>query len=140
MTPASTDKLCGSIIEFYEKLFTWENNAAKNSGLSPQQNHTIVMVGNDGPIRMKILAEKLGVTMGTLTVMINRLEKSGYVYREKASEDGRGFNILLSDTGRKVHVEHHTHHTELARKIMIDLSQTETVDFIKTLSKINRAI
>ena len=77
------------VIQFYEKLSAWEIAVARNSGLSTQQNHTIAIVGNAGQIRMKPLAEKLGVTTGTLTVMIDRLQKADYVRRQPDPADGR---------------------------------------------------
>jgi DNA-binding MarR family transcriptional regulator len=124
----------------YEKLFSWEHGIAKNTGLSPQQNHTIEIVGSDGPLRMKPLAEKLSVTMGTLTVMIDRLEKTGYVCRQKDPEDGRGFNIMLTDKGEVVHKEHHAYHLKLAEDIISLLDPKEASGFLKALRKINRTI
>ncbi len=134
------NKLSDSIIEFYEKLYSWEHAIAKNTGLSPQQNHTIEIVGSNGPIRMKPLSEKLSVTMGTLTVMIDRLEKSGHVCRQKDPEDGRGFNILLTAKGKTIHKEHHAYHLNLAEDITSCLSQEEASGLLNSLAKINRKI
>ena len=129
-----------SIIQFYEKLFSWEQAVAKNTGLSPQQNHTIDIVGSAGPIRMKPLAEKLSITTGTLTVMIDRLEKSGYVRRRKDPEDGRGFNIVLTEKGRLVHEEHHAYHLKLAEDILSHLDTGEVHLFSQMLTKINEGM
>ena len=140
MTHHLHSRLNEAIVEFYEKLFSWENAIARNSGLSPQQNHTIEIVGSSGPIRMKPLAQKLGVTMGTLTVMINRLEKEGYVQREKDPDDGRGFNILLTEKGREVHREHHAYHLKLVEDIANPLEPEEFEQLLNIFSKINEAI
>lgn len=127
-----------TIIQFYDKLFFWEHTVAKNTGLSPQQNHTIEIVGSLSPIRMKPLADKLSVTMGTLTVMIDRLEKTGYLCRKKDPEDGRGFNIILTQKGEEIHKEHHAHHIRLAEDIISRLEPKEATDFLNILEKINR--
>lgn len=140
MRPSDQTRLSDTIIEFYDKLFSWETEVARSSGLTPQQNHTIEVVGNDGPIRMKPLAEKLSVTMGTLTVMINRLEKTRYVCREKDPSDGRGFLIVLTQKGRTIHQEHHAHHLKLAADIIHLLEPGETSRLLDTLQKINGAI
>ena len=140
MTDTPPAKLSETIIEFYEKLFSWEQATARHTGLSPQQNHTIEIVGSDGPIRMRPLAEKLGVTMGTLTVMIDRLEKTGYVVREKDPEDGRGFNIILTQKGEVTHKEHHAYHLQLAEDILSHIKREEASVFLNALSKINRII
>ena len=133
-------RLSESIIEFYEKLFSWETAVAKTSGLTPQQNHTIEIVGNDGPTRMKPLAKKLSVTMGTLTVMIDRLEKTGYVFRTKDPEDGRGFIIILTDKGQTIHHEHHAYHLKLVEDIIHLLDPKEASQLMIILQKINGAI
>ncbi|MFH2057669.1 MAG: MarR family transcriptional regulator [Pseudomonadota bacterium] len=140
MTKNKQTLLSESIIQFYEKLFSWETAVAKNSGLTPQQNHTIEIVGNDGPIRMKPLAEKLSVTMGTLTVMVDRLEKTGYVQRQKDPEDGRGFIIDLTDKGQTIHHEHHAYHLKLVEDITHLLDPDEVSSFLQTLIKINGSI
>ena len=129
-----------SIIQFYEKLSSWEHAVAKNTGLSPQQNHTIDIVGSAGPIRMKPLAEKLSITTGTLTVMIDRLEKSGYVCRQKDPEDGRGFNIVLTEKGRLIHEEHHAYHLKLAEDILSHLDTEQAKSFSGILTIINESI
>ncbi len=126
------------VIQFYEKMFSWENAIAKNSGLSPQQNHTIEIVGNEGPLRMKPLSEKLGVTTGTLTVMIDRLQKAGYVQRHNDPNDRRAFNIVLTEKGKKIHDEHHAYHHKLVEDITGCLNEAEFEQFPRILGKINK--
>jgi DNA-binding MarR family transcriptional regulator len=140
MKADSIIELSEKIVQFYEKLFSWEHGVARNTGLSPQQNHTIEIVGNEGPIRMKPLAEKLSVTTGTLTVMIDRLEKGGYVCREKDPEDGRGFNIQLTEKGKRIHTEHHEYHLNLAEEIISLLETEEATYLLRILKKINRSL
>ncbi len=137
MCPEDLHRLSDAIIQFYEKLFSWESAIAKSSGLSPQQNHTIEIVGNEGPIRMKPLSDKLGVTTGTLTVMIDRLEKAGYVERQNDPMDGRAYNVVLTNRGKEIHKEHHAYHHKLAEDISSDLDPSEVKGFIVTLEKVN---
>ncbi|WP_319548446.1 MarR family transcriptional regulator [Desulfogranum marinum] len=68
-------RLSEIIVEFYEKLSSWEDSVVRESGLTTAQANTIEIVGHAGSIKMKDLAEKLGVTTGTLTVAVDRLEK-----------------------------------------------------------------
>ena len=133
-------RLSNALIQFYEKLFSWENAVAKNSGLSPQQNHTIEIVGDEGPIRMKPLSEKLGVTTGTLTVMIDRLEKAGYVERKNDLQDRRVYYVGLTEKGLKVHNEHHAYHHKLAEDISGGLEQEQVSEFIAILEKVNEKL
>jgi DNA-binding MarR family transcriptional regulator len=133
-------ELSESIIQFYEKIHSWELGVARNNGLSVQQNHTIEIVGSSGPIRMKPLAEKLSVTMGTLTVMVDRLEKSGYLIRQKDPDDARGFNIVLTSKGHGIHDEHHAYHLKLAEDITSHLDDEQTNGFLNTIKTLNEVL
>ncbi len=76
MTDQRQNDLSQMIIEFYDKISSWEHEVVKKSGLSPAQMHAIEIVGHHQKLRMKELAEKMGgITTGTLTVMVDRLEK-----------------------------------------------------------------
>ena len=132
--------LSDAIVQFYEKIFSWEHGIARNTGLSPQQLHTIEIVGSNGPIRMKPLAEKLSITTGTLTVMVNRLEKGEYLYRKKDPQDGRGFNILLTGKGKAVYKRHHDYHQKLTEEITGLLEPSETKHLLSILTKINKLV
>ena len=46
------------IVEFYEKLSSWEDSVVRDSGLSTAQAHTIEIVGHAGPIKMKDLPKR----------------------------------------------------------------------------------
>ena len=67
--------LARNIVEFYEKLSSWEHEVVRGSDLTPNQMHAIEIVGHEKSLRMKELAERLGVTTGTLTVTVDRLEQ-----------------------------------------------------------------
>ena len=84
-----TAKLSHQLIELYERLSSWEQDVVKNSGLSTHQMHTIEIVGHSGSLRMKDLAQKMGVTTGTLTVMVDRLEQQDILHRQAHETDRR---------------------------------------------------
>ncbi len=133
-------QLSEALIQFYEKFSAWEVAVAKSSGLSTQQHHTIAIVGSAGRIRMKPLAEKLGVTTGTLTVMVDRLQKGKFVERQTDPTDGRAFNVILTKTGEAIFKEHHTFHENLTSDIVGCLDSVEQEHFTNILKKINTAV
>lgn len=117
--------LSNRIVEFYELLSSWEQEVIKDSDLSLQQMHTIEVIGNNEMIQMKSLADKLHISMGTLTVMIYRLEKMSLVKREKNPEDGRSFIIRLTEKGELHFKEHHNHHATLISELLFDFNDDE---------------
>lgn len=131
-----TAKLSHQLIELYERLSSWEQDVVKSSGLSTPQMHTIEIVGHSGSLRMKDLAKKMGVTTGTLTVMIDRLEQQGLLKRTPHETDRRSFLIALTEKGQKLFVEHHQYHLHLTEEITATLSKEEQAQLSSALEKI----
>lgn len=125
-----------TIVEFYEKLSSWEQEVVKDTGITVPQMHVIEVLGNCGPIRMKDLAEKLGVVMGTLTVMIKRLSKLNMVIRKENPDDLRSFHVMLTEEGTMLYEEHHKHHLLLAEEISTHLTEDEQIQFNMLLIKV----
>jgi len=131
-------RLSGQLVELYEKLSSWEQAVVKNSGLSTAQMHTIEIIGHgDGtPLRMKDLAKKMGVTTGTLTVMIDRLEQQGLLQRTPHETDRRSYLIALTEKGQGLFAEHHQYHLRLTEEITATLSPAERTLLSAFLEKI----
>ena len=127
----SLEKLSHQLAEFYDKMASWEHSIVKDSGLSPTQIHTVEIIGHNRDMRMKELAERLGVTTGTLTVGVDKLEKLGLVERKPHETDRRSWLIVLTDEGKKMYEQHHKFHQQFTNEISRDL----TVEQIKTLTE-----
>ncbi len=89
--------LSQQIIEFYDKISSWEQEVVKESGLTPTQMHAIEIIGHAEEIRMKELSEQMGLTTGTITVMVDGLEKQGAVQRKRHEVDKRSILVVLTD-------------------------------------------
>ena len=89
-------ELARNIVEFYERLSSWEHAVVKGSDLTPGQMHAIEIIGHEKSLRMKELAEKLGVTTGTLTVTVDRLERKGLIERRPHETDRRSYRVRLT--------------------------------------------
>ena len=128
------------IVEFYEKMSAWEDSVVRDSGLTTAQNHTIEILGHTGAIKMKELANKIGVTTGTLTVGIDRLEKKQLLRRVPHESDRRSYLIELTEEGKKIHQQHHQHHIRLTQELVADLSEEEQSTFFTLIQKVLKNI
>ena len=128
-------KLSNVIVEFYEKLSNWENAIVEGSGYSLPQMHAIEILGINGPLKMKNLSEKIGITTGTLTVTIDKLEKKGVVVRKANPEDRRSYVIELTEQGQKLHQEHSNYHLKLTEECISDFSDNEKKLFYDSIKK-----
>lgn len=131
------DNLTHLVITFYEKISCWECSAVRGSGLTPAQMHAIEIIGQEKSLRMKDLALKLGVTTGTLTVTVDKLESLGYLVRRQHEKDRRSLKVLLTPKGRRHFAKHLQDHRTLSEEIVADLSAEEVNAFVAGLEKIN---
>lgn len=132
----SIETLSNQLIELYDKISSWEHSVVKDSGLSPAQMHTIEVIGHKKNLRMKELAEKLGVTTGTLTIGVDNLEKLDLVTRKPHDTDRRSYYVLLTEKGEKMFEEHHRFHENFTSEISTELTNTEVETLSKLISKI----
>ena len=113
----TVDKMTSILVEFCERFYGWEASVAKLGKLSAPQLRTICVIGRNENIRMKDIADRMELTTGTVTVMIDRLQVMGLVERCRNESDRRSYKILLSEKGRKYYEEHRKRQRELVRKL-----------------------
>lgn len=128
--------LAQNIVEFYEKLSNWEQEVVRGSDLTPNQMHAIEIIGHEKALRMKELAEKLGVTTGTLTVTVDRLEQKGLIQRQPHESDRRSYRVVLTPQGKKHFSKHHAFHVKLTEEIAAALTPEELECFNVVLGKV----
>lgn len=124
------------LVEFYERMSSWENGVVSDRDISLAQMHLIEVVGNNGSIRMKELARTLGVTTGTLTVMVHRLEIKGYVIKQKDDDDKRSSFLALTPKGLEEYENHHHMHRQLIDEIIHVIGDDKSELFFEQLKKI----
>lgn len=62
---------------------------AERSGLNLTDLQCLTILAATGPLTAGRLAELMGITTGAVTGVVNRIERAGYVRREKDPDDGR---------------------------------------------------
>jgi DNA-binding MarR family transcriptional regulator len=130
------EKLSHLLVSFYEKISSWEQAAVRGSGLSPTQMHAIEIIGQEKSLRMKELAEHLGITTGSLTVMVDRLEQNGFLERRPHETDRRSFLVALTDKGKRHFKRHHRHHLQLTDEVLAALEPSEQPQFAAALAQV----
>jgi DNA-binding MarR family transcriptional regulator len=131
------EKLNHSIIEFYDKLSSWEQSVVRDRHYSLAQTHTIEVLGSHGAMRMKELAGRLGITTGTLTVQVDKLVNAGFIERRPHQSDRRSIVVDLTDAGQRFYREHDDLHLTLTQDITANLDENERAILLQCLSKMN---
>ena len=86
---------------------------------------------------MKNIASILGVTAGTLTTLLKKLETKGYITKKQSKEDKRKYFIQITRKGEKVLNVHKEYHENMIDMITRNLSPKEINQLIDLMSKVN---
>lgn len=132
------ERINHAIIEFFEKLSSWEHDVVREKGMTLPQMHTLEVLGIHGSMRMKELAEAMGVTTGTLTVLVDRLESRECVRRVPHESDRRSINVELTDKGRALFEEHDRLHRHLTEDLISACPAEDREVFLRCLTIMNR--
>ena len=87
-------------------------------------------------IEMTPLAKKIGIDNSTLTRLIIRLEKNGWVSRELSRHDKRVINVKLTNTGNKVQSDLDKQYEKIGDKVeqlISPLERQETLQYLQSL-------
>lgn len=84
-----------------ESLNNRLNRHLSEENLTVSQFGTLETLYHLGPLNQRSIGEKLLKSGGNITMVIDNLEKSGYVVRKKDPEDRRAVLIHLTNEGEK---------------------------------------
>ncbi|CAM3037447.1 MarR family transcriptional regulator [Vibrio ordalii] len=135
---SNIEKLNQQLTEFYDKMSSWEQSVVRETGYSLAQIHTIEVLGIHGALRMKELAQKLGITTGTLTVQIEKLVNAKLIERGAHPDDRRSIVVTLTAEGQKIHRQHNQLHVELVKDLTRYLDANEEAVLLNSLLKMNQ--
>ena len=122
------EKGCRFIVEALK-----ENGA---DGLVPSHGEILVCLYQYNKMTMKDIADKIHKTRPTVTVLVDKLEKLGYVKREVSSEDSRYTYIILTKKGEDFKPVFERISNDLNDMLYKNLSMSEADKLEQLLKKI----
>lgn len=128
------------LVEVYDDVNRIEEYSIKQgafSDLSITEIHTIEAVGLYGSKTMSEIAADLEITMGTLTIAVDKLIKKGYLIRNRSTTDRRIVNVSLTNRGKLAYRIHEKFHMDMVKTIMSDFSPEEEEVLLTALRKLN---
>ena len=129
------------LVELFNDILKIEQTALQEghfSDLSVTEIHTIEAIGMYDEKSMSEVAEKLNITVGTLTTAISRLIKKGYVERKRQETDKRVVLIGLTKKGKLAFRIHEKFHKDMIRATINGLSEEEEKILTTSLEKLNK--
>lgn len=128
------------LVQLFNDVLQIEEQSLKEgvlSDISITEIHTIEAIGMYSERTMSEVAQKLKITVSTLTTAVNKLIKKGYVERKRIEEDRRVVLIKLTKRGKLAFRLHQRFHGEMINNAIQGLSASEEEILISSLNKLN---
>lgn len=95
------------------------------------------LMSNEGrEVNQKDIEKEYGLMNPTVTGILKRLEKKGFIIRLKSRQDERCKIIELTEKGRRIHEKMREKGLEVEKLLLRDIPETEIDTFVKVLKKL----
>jgi len=120
-------------------LIEKELKARSIKGIVPAHGPALVFLFQQNkPVPIKAVVESIGRVKSTVTVMVNTLEKHGYIKKSPCDKDNRVVNIELTPKGRKIQKDFDEISNILIDKVYGDMKKKHREELVKQLSQIEQ--
>ncbi|MGM9617467.1 MarR family winged helix-turn-helix transcriptional regulator [Butyricicoccus sp.] len=107
-----------------------------NDDVSITEMHIMEKIGEAGSSRMTDIARALDVTLATLTVACDRMQKKDLIERTRAEKDRRVVMVSLTPKGQAAWQYHEKFHHDLIDAALADMSEEEQNALSRALEKL----
>lgn len=109
-------------------------------GLTSPQFGVLEALHHLGSLSLGDLADKLLVSGGNITYVMDRLEERGLVERERSEEDRRVILARLTPEGRELVADAFPDHASYVRELMDALEPSEEKELRRLLKKLGKSV
>ncbi|WP_199621512.1 MarR family winged helix-turn-helix transcriptional regulator [Paenibacillus alkalitolerans] len=104
--------------------------------INPEHFMILELLYSKGPHPVQKISETLSIPSGSITYVVDKLEKKGFVERQPSPTDRRASNVVLTEKGNALFDEIFPQHVETISKNLSFVSNEEKEQLIELLKKI----
>ena len=131
--------LVRALIECAQRFEQCSSVHIRQLGLTPSQFDIIATLGNTNGMSCKELGEKTLITKGTMTGVLDRLQKKGLLSRHDAPEDGRSWITKLTVKGQALFEEIFPKHLAHIDPLFVSFTDAELDNMRQQLCRLRAA-
>lgn len=105
-------------------------------GMHPGQSRILALLAEKGPISQRELLDLVQVRSASLSELLHKLERGGFIERERDGEDRRNVNLSLTTHGKKAAREDAQVRGERAKTTFAALSDEEKSLLVDIMEKL----
>ena len=133
-------KLVVAMARTYNDLFFQIEKSFQEFGLNISEFGVLEMLYHKGDQPVQKVAEKILVTSGTITYVINKLEKKGFVIRRKCNKDKRVYYVSLTEKGKDYISHIFPKHKDFLDNLFKDIDEESKTQLLENLIQLRKVL
>ena len=133
-------KIVIAMARTYDDLFFQIEKNLQEYKLNISEFGVLEMLYHKGDQPVQKIADKILVTSGTITYVINKLEKKDLVIRRKCNKDKRIYYVSLTEKGRDYIAHIFPKHKEFLNNLFKDLSEEDKRELVENLINFRKVL
>lgn len=113
---------------------------AQAYGMAPAQLGALRKLWKSDGVTNTELGEQLSLKTSTVTALIDRMERDGFVFRERNKEDRRVVNIRLTEKGKELKGSVPDLESVIIDRLRAEFSEAELHELMRLLDKVSEAL
>lgn len=133
-------KLVIAIARVYNDVFSKIEKNIQGFNLNISEFGVLEMLYHNGEQPVQKLAEKILVTSGTITYVVNKLESKELVIREKSKDDKRIYYVNLTEKGQELISSIFPKHKEFIDELFDGVDEETKTELLADLIKLRKVV
>ena len=133
-------KLVIAMARTYNEMFSKIESNVQDFGLNISEFGVLEFLFHKGEQPVQKIAEKILVTSGTITYVIDKLQKKDLVLRKKCEKDKRIFYVCLTERGEKFVSDIFPKHKKFLDELLNGLENDSKKQLISNLILLGEAL
>lgn len=136
--PKAKEVLNELLVDVFNHIVSLEGVSLRKMGvkLSMTEVHILEAIDSTNIPTMTNIANKLIVTVGTLTTSVDKLVYKGYVERYNDMKDRRKVLLRLTEKSEEIIVFHNKFHNEMIENVILDMGLKDDDQLIIVLDNL----
>lgn len=111
------EQLSGTVMRWQDATEKYDDAVGTLYGLNQAERHCLSLLWQ-GPLPPGVIAREIGLTPPSVTALVDRLEKRGFLTREPDPDDRRKMRIAMTEKTQKMSEEMYLPLAEKGRKLL----------------------
>jgi DNA-binding MarR family transcriptional regulator len=131
------ERVSQAVLRFIAAVVLHNQAVAARVGLGASDAQVLSLLTVNGPMTPSQIASLTGLTTGSVTALLDRLERGDYVRRERDTKDRRKILVVPEEEGQQRLAQHYAGYGEHMQRVLARLTPRELQTIAEFLDAMN---